>query len=267
MARTILTIRRNILNLQNKLDNLEYPTRIHKKDMPDIPGQSKQILTKTIYYINKICEKIYMDKQRLQKRIQYYLDLLKANPYIITPRDKIVSKALDLKKNKEKKITNEEKVINDINKLENDYTKLVNDIANHKFKKLQVLEPIKKNINNSRSPYRRIQSKTIDIRKDIKIIDVDSTKRSVNEWAKIYHIKIYNNINYEVMNEYEFCWNLENTLQYILYSDNKANQQELRARLIYLDIINNATEEEKEQLKNKFVITDFIRQQLNDINC
>ena len=264
---TILEARRKILNLQAKLDALSFTSTMFNQRLKLYNRKiSKQKTINAIRSINWACSKLFTQYQQLQNKINYYLELLKQNPYKITSKDLAMSEALELQK-KEKNIDNKKCIIEEkkISKLENDYYKFIQTLQEYNF---NTKEENKKNIlNKSTNPYKLINNQVVDIRYNIKIIDIDISKHSPIKWAEIYHLKLFNSYKYNktLITEYEFCWALENKLQYMLLNDELAEQKELRAKLIYTDIINNASVEEKEKLKNKFIYTIFIQKRLNNL--
>lgn len=267
---TVLEARRKILNLQAKLDSLSFTPAMFAKRLKLYNRKiSKRKTTNAVRSINWACNKLFTQYQQLQNKIDYYLELLKQNPYKITSKDLAISRALELqKKNTNKKESNKKEcIITDkkITKLENDYYKFIQALQEYDFDVKE--EEKKESLNKSPNPYKVINNRVVDIRYDIKIIDIDISKHSPMKWAEIYHLKLFNSYKYNktLITEYEFCWALENKLQYMLLNDELAEQKELRAKLIYTDIINNASIEEKEKLKNKFIYTIFIQKQLNNL--
>jgi len=105
----------------------------------------------------------------------------------------------------------------------------------------------------------------------ITVDDIDLSKRKPPEWASIYCIKLNecDNIT-ELMNEYEFAWNLMHKYKYSLLPDKQgeydyASMKELRAEMLAMDIYINATSSEKYVLdkEKKYLDTEFIRTQLH----
>lgn len=262
---TVLEARRKILNLQAKLDSLSFTPAMFAQRLKLYNRKiSKRKTTNAVRSINWACNKLFTQYQQLQNKINYYLELLKQNPYKITPKDLAISRALDLQKQEKVNKT----IIEDkrISKLENDYYKFIQALQEYDFNTEEEKKE-KSTLNKSANPYKVINNRVVDIRYNIKIIDIDVSKHSPMKWAEIYHLKLFNNYKYNttLITEYEFCWALENKLQYMLLNDDIAEQKELRAKLIYTDIINNASVEEKEKLKNKFIYTIFIQKQLNNL--
>ena len=262
---TILEARRKILNLQTKLT---YNKIFKKARFYDIKISKRRTKNK-IMTINRACSKIYTQQQNLQNKINYYLELLKNNPYKITVRDLAISRSLDLA-NREKEIIKREEE-KEILKLESDYENLIKIINQYDFNIKKVTESADQ-LNQSTNPYKKIKNRIVDIRFDIKIIDIDVTQHSATKWAEIYHLKLYN-LSGICLNNKQGKTSLQDrvydtkgimpTITAGHFNPSIAEQKELRAKLMYMDIINNATEEEKEKLKNKFIYTLFIQKQLN----
>lgn len=95
-------------------------------------------------------------------------------------------------------------------------------------------------------------------------INIDMSKRTPEEWAKIYNLKIYN-VPRKLWSEFEWAYNLSNLdYQYILKDDSSelSEQMELRAFEIKNMIFQFADSAEKSILKNKFIETEWIKKKL-----
>lgn len=97
------------------------------------------------------------------------------------------------------------------------------------------------------------------------ILNVDMTKRTQEDWAKMYHMRIVDNtIDSELINEFKWAFVLNN-LRYYLIPDSKdsyadAENMEMRGMKILRDIISTADTGEKRILKDKkeFMETKYI---------
>jgi translation initiation factor 2B subunit (eIF-2B alpha/beta/delta family) len=100
---------------------------------------------------------------------------------------------------------------------------------------------------------------------ELEKINVDLTKRSEDDWAKIYHIKILDDtISNNLMTEFEWAYRM-NDMKYILLQNEKksfedAEKMELRAMMIMCDVISHADKAERDILKNQhtFINTQYI---------
>lgn len=265
---TVLEARRRILHLQAKIDLIEYPTGVLAAAREKLTScRSKQKTARRFFLINQSCLIVQRKINSLQSKINFYLTILKQNPYIVSERDKAASRALDLmlRKSKRPKMYEDEiiRLEMDYNDANQDYDNFLHEIAKYQFESLSNDKKVFKN--NSYNPRQNIKGKIVDIRENIKVIDVDTIRRSYIEWAHIYHLQLVNYNSYEAITEYEFCWALENFLQYNLLNDDVAEKKELRAKLIYTDMIQNASELEKVKLKDNFILTDFIKKHLYNL--
>lgn len=100
---------------------------------------------------------------------------------------------------------------------------------------------------------------------------IDQAKRTPKEWAEIYHIELFDDLNGNLWNEFEWAYNMINLNYRMLPNKNKmydeisyeqAECMEMRAMYIKQDIINNADFGEKQILKEKYTETSWIRSQL-----
>lgn len=109
----------------------------------------------------------------------------------------------------------------------------------------------------------------VEKRHNIKVIDIDISARYISEWAEIFYFKIVNlyDVGNIKVNEYKFAWLIENQLNYYLLNNPLAEQNEIRLKLLYLDMIRNASDMEKQILQHRFIVTDFVRKQMKNINC
>lgn len=133
-----------------------------------------------------------------------------------------------------------------------------------RLKEKEFLNKVKTaNINNTVEQIKEKQKQQILKRKkDIKVIDIDITTRTFYDWANIYNLKLLSPCDlFEKISEYEFAWHLNYKVTYIALNNNSDNK-ELRLNLINTDIFINATEDEKEILKNTYIETKFIKSQL-----
>lgn len=109
----------------------------------------------------------------------------------------------------------------------------------------------------------------------LNVIDPDITKRKPLEWARIYYIKLIGRqkVPNKLMNEYEFAWHyINNALSFIPIADDnsgetydKMNELNLRANELTADLYVNATLAERNELRKKYIDTNFIRKQLQYI--
>ena len=98
------------------------------------------------------------------------------------------------------------------------------------------------------------------------IEDVDLTRRSDEEWQKIYHVQIMDGeIDVSPINEFEFAYKLVHSKYCPKPSLNKGEmdysipeQMEMRAMKINRDIYTNADKFEKSQLDNRYFATKYI---------
>lgn len=97
------------------------------------------------------------------------------------------------------------------------------------------------------------------------IQDPDITKRTPLEWAKIYNIKLLNEVPGWWI-EYEWAYNFDN-LDYIPSKTNEdglpdwdsITEKEMRAQFLKRDLFLGADYGEKEILKTKYIETNWIR--------
>lgn len=100
------------------------------------------------------------------------------------------------------------------------------------------------------------------------IQDPDITKRTPQEWAKIYNIELLTDIN-GLWNEYEWAWNFPN-LSYIpskktkdgYYDFDSITEKENRASFLRRDLFLGADDGEKIILKDKYIETTWLRKHL-----
>jgi len=95
-------------------------------------------------------------------------------------------------------------------------------------------------------------------------INVDLSKRTPSEWAKIYNFKLYNKIN-TLWTEFEWAYNVPNLdYEFIKKNDSYelAEQMELRAFEIKCLIFKLADNIEKKILKEKYIETEWIKKKL-----
>jgi hypothetical protein len=94
---------------------------------------------------------------------------------------------------------------------------------------------------------------------------VDQIKRYPKEWAKIYKIQLVNDEINEMWSEFEWAYNLFN-LDYMLIPTNddyeESELMEMRAMDIKRDIFQNADYGEKLMLKERYIDTSWVRQQM-----
>lgn len=102
------------------------------------------------------------------------------------------------------------------------------------------------------------------------IENIDYSRRTASEWAKIYGIELISSINDgRVWSEYEWAYNVFNADYRPLYISNqeydfeKLDQMELRIFEIRRDIFLGASVGEKELLKEKYHETEWCRRRLH----
>jgi len=103
------------------------------------------------------------------------------------------------------------------------------------------------------------------------INDVDISKKTTNDWAQIYGVKLLKSYG-GFMDEYEWSYNFDN-YDFIPFKKDKYNdidyeyieQKQLRAQLIKRDIFMGATFTEKKILKNRYTETDWIKKHISKI--
>lgn len=97
------------------------------------------------------------------------------------------------------------------------------------------------------------------------ITDPDITRRTPDEWSKIYGIKLLTQIS-GFWNEYEWAYNLM-SLNYIpaekdedgIPNWDKITEKEMRAQYLKRDLFLGADLGEKEVLKKKYIETQWVR--------
>lgn len=103
------------------------------------------------------------------------------------------------------------------------------------------------------------------------VTDVDLTKRYDDEWADIYHVKVFHGdyINNSKIDEFDWCYFLVNHAEYQLIPKFDKKEQELnysipeemetRAMKINRDIFSTADRHEKKILQDgTFIATKYI---------
>jgi|SRR3712207_6128874 len=97
------------------------------------------------------------------------------------------------------------------------------------------------------------------------IQNIDITRRTPEEWAKIYNVKLVNNVG-GWWDEYEWAYNFDG-LAYLpnKFNDDKTpdwesiSEKELRAAFIKRDLYLGADMGEKEVLKTQYIETNWVR--------
>lgn len=99
--------------------------------------------------------------------------------------------------------------------------------------------------------------------------NVDYSRRSPDEWAKIYGVELLDNLNDgRVWSEYEWGYHFVNSDYKPLYIPGKEydferlSEMELRAIELRRDIFLGATREEKKMLNERYVDTEWCRRRL-----
>lgn len=100
-------------------------------------------------------------------------------------------------------------------------------------------------------------------------LNIDMSKRTPEEWANIYHIRLYSAFPRVLWTEFEWCYNMINMdYQYISekvegeLSSEKAEEMELRAMEIKNLIFQLAEPAEKNILKDRYIETEWIKKRL-----
>ena len=276
---TSIELKQKILSLKMEHDQIHNQIVEIKRQINNmkITNTRKRILIVT----NRQIYQLQQDNKEISQKIKQYKIQLKEELEKIPYDDSILNKSLALQQinnTKEKPVLKVNKTNNDtiiqstssINFKSKDDT-IYNNIYQAQVTREIETEPAKQKKHEGRVPYRIINNREVDLREDRKIIDIDLLARPIEEWADIYHLRImnlYNVKNYnKPVNEYNFAWLLEHELQYVPMDDEESARKELRAQLLYLDIIRNATMKEKKQLEEKFIITEFILRKMKNFNC
>ena len=276
---TSIELKQKILSLKMDRDQIHNQIVEIKRQINNmkITNTRKRILIVTNHQIYQLQQ----DNKEISQKIKQYKIQLKEELEKIPYDDSILNKSLALQQinnTKEKPVLKVNKTNNDtiiqstssINFKSKDDT-IYNNIYQAQVTRETETEPAKQKKHEGRVPYRIINNKEIDLREDRKIIDIDLLARPIKEWADIYHLRIVNLYNVDdynkPVNEYNFAWLLEHELQYVPMDDEESARKELRAQLLYLDIIRNATMKEKKQLEEKFIITEFILRKMKNFNC
>ena len=162
------------------------------------------------------------------------------------------------------------------NSYNNDFNVIKHNVKMDKYKptsadefiyKLQQQEQLKQKNNKIEFTQKKKQD-IILANKDIKILDIDIQFRTYYDWSNIYQVKILTPCDlFLEISEYEWAYNLQHDINFIplnminnSYKD--FSQKELRLNLINLDIMQNATEQEKKILQTTYIETQFIKKQL-----
>ena len=111
----------------------------------------------------------------------------------------------------------------------------------------------------------------IIVNNEDQITNPDFTKRTPNEWAKIYGIKLTENI-VGLWDEYEWAWNFpalsylpEKKLSNGFYDFDSITEKETRASFLRRDLFVNADIGEKNILKERYIQTAWVRMNINRI--
>jgi hypothetical protein len=101
-----------------------------------------------------------------------------------------------------------------------------------------------------------------------KVEDVDMKKRTPEEWAEIYHIKLLGDITHQLWSEYEWAYHFP-TLNYQPLPDDqgefmKFSEMELRAHELRRDLIKTADNGERYVLQEeeRYIETDWVKRRL-----
>lgn len=99
------------------------------------------------------------------------------------------------------------------------------------------------------------------------ITNADFARRKPIEWARLYNIKVYNQIPDVMWNEYEWAYHLINNFQYDLLPDDnndfdKASLMELRAMELKRDLFMGADIGEKHVLETQYIETEWLRRRI-----
>jgi len=108
-----------------------------------------------------------------------------------------------------------------------------------------------------------------DVTEDREVVhDVDLTKRTQDEWCDIYHVHIVDGeIEGGKIDEFNFAYNLMKSNYYPLPSPaikhqdldySISEEMQLRAMMIYKDLITHADRAEKKLLDNKYIQTKYV---------
>jgi hypothetical protein len=104
-------------------------------------------------------------------------------------------------------------------------------------------------------------------------INIDMAKRTPNEWANIYSLKLFNFNKHILWTEYEWAYSIFNIdYMYIAKKENDelsteyAEMMELRAMEIKNLIFKTADTAEREILKKKYIETEYIKRKILAVN-